>query len=269
MADNIYLKYGESLSDAEFEAGAILFAKKDKAIAFDDPSSEQRHVIARDGDVIGPDSSQDGAIPIFNGTTGKIIQNSNYFPSDFATSGHKHTITPEGTVQSTFSGKQGIATGALTPTGDITITFDEEGNINYTPTGSVSITYTPKGVISSVVSDLTEKTTKTIYEITDVGTLPELKTNYNSDNSSLELNWNPGTLPQMTTTQIHNGYDIVKSNPIFTGTNETISGTFTGNGVSVSATFSGDESIIECTYIPEGEISSYFTGTSNDTSTPV
>ena len=37
--------------------------------------------------VTGPSSATNGAIPLFNGTTGKIIKNSSYTPASFATSG--------------------------------------------------------------------------------------------------------------------------------------------------------------------------------------
>ena len=43
-----------------------------------------------DGIVIGPGSATNGNIPLFDGTTGKLIKNSSYKPSSFATSGHDH-----------------------------------------------------------------------------------------------------------------------------------------------------------------------------------
>ena len=267
MADNIYLKYGESLSDAEFEAGAILFAKKDKAIAFDDPSSKQRLVIARDGDVIGPDSSQDGAIPIFSGTTGKIIQNSNYFPSDFAKSDHTHNLIPEGEIISTFTGREGVATGKFTPQGEIEISFSETGEINYTPSGTVTIDFTPEGTIDPVVTDLVEKN-KSINEITDVGALPSFSVEHDTSNATLIFNWNAGRLPTLKTTEIHNGYEITKSAPGFIGTSKTIIGEFKGDGVSVSSAFVGKDGVIECTFTPTGDIESSFIGTEINTSTP-
>lgn len=44
-----------------------------------------------DGAVIGAASSTDGNFPIFSGTTGKLIANSTYSPSSFATAGHTHS----------------------------------------------------------------------------------------------------------------------------------------------------------------------------------
>lgn len=46
-----------------------------------------------DGAVIGPSSSTDGNIVLFDGNTGRIIKNSSYSPSSFATSGHNHNST--------------------------------------------------------------------------------------------------------------------------------------------------------------------------------
>ena len=46
-----------------------------------------------DGVVVGPSSSTDGNFPLFDGSTGKLIQNSTYSPSSFATSGHNHDST--------------------------------------------------------------------------------------------------------------------------------------------------------------------------------
>lgn len=43
-----------------------------------------------DGAVVGPTSSTDGNFALFNGASGKIIKNSTYSPSSFATSGHNH-----------------------------------------------------------------------------------------------------------------------------------------------------------------------------------
>ena len=43
-----------------------------------------------DGHVTGPTSSTDGNFPLFDGTTGKLIKNSNYSPSSFAAASHKH-----------------------------------------------------------------------------------------------------------------------------------------------------------------------------------
>lgn len=46
-----------------------------------------------DGAVIGPASATNGNFVLFDGTTGKLLKNSSYSPSSFATSGHTHTIS--------------------------------------------------------------------------------------------------------------------------------------------------------------------------------
>ncbi len=56
-----------------------------------------------DGAVVGPSSATSGNFPIFNGTTGKLIANSTYSPSSFATAGHTH---------STFDRASSALTGA-------------------------------------------------------------------------------------------------------------------------------------------------------------
>ena len=43
-----------------------------------------------DGAVTGPSSATNGNFALFDGTTGKIIKNSNYSPSSFAAAGHNH-----------------------------------------------------------------------------------------------------------------------------------------------------------------------------------
>jgi len=69
-----------------------------------------------DGAVIGPSSATDGAIPLYSGTTGKLIKNSSYTPSSFATSGHTHATTlaaDTGTSSITlaYGGKYKLTTG--------------------------------------------------------------------------------------------------------------------------------------------------------------
>ena len=46
-----------------------------------------------DGAVIGPSSATNGNFALFSGTSGKLIQNSSYSPSSFATAGHTHTTS--------------------------------------------------------------------------------------------------------------------------------------------------------------------------------
>ena len=46
-----------------------------------------------DGAVTGPSSSTNGNFPLFDGVTGKLIQNSTYSPASFAAVGHDHIGT--------------------------------------------------------------------------------------------------------------------------------------------------------------------------------
>ena len=46
-----------------------------------------------DGAVIGPASATSGNFALFDGTSGKLIKNSSYSPSSFATAGHNHDST--------------------------------------------------------------------------------------------------------------------------------------------------------------------------------
>jgi len=46
-----------------------------------------------DGAVVGPASATDGNFPLFDGVGGKIIKNSSYSPSSFATAAHNHDGT--------------------------------------------------------------------------------------------------------------------------------------------------------------------------------
>lgn len=57
-----------------------------------------------DGIIIGPASSTNGNFPVFSGTTGKVLGNSSYGPSSFATADHTH---------STFDRATSALTGAL------------------------------------------------------------------------------------------------------------------------------------------------------------
>jgi hypothetical protein len=43
-----------------------------------------------DGAVIGPASATDGTLPLFNGTSGKLLRTSSYTPASFATATHNH-----------------------------------------------------------------------------------------------------------------------------------------------------------------------------------
>ena len=57
-----------------------------------------------DGAVIGPASATNGNIALFDGTTGKLIKNSSYSPSSFATASHTHNSIV------TIGDQRGVAT---------------------------------------------------------------------------------------------------------------------------------------------------------------
>lgn len=65
-----------------------------------------------DGVVVGPASSTSGNIPLFDGTTGKLIKNSSYSPSSFASSGHNHD-----SVYFKSSGSVTLVSGSATKIG--------------------------------------------------------------------------------------------------------------------------------------------------------
>lgn len=74
-----------------------------------------------DGAVIGAPSSTNGNFPLFSGTTGKIIANSSYSPSSFATAGHTHdsfnrasSVLTGATVFSNIVVTNGIVTNIAT-----------------------------------------------------------------------------------------------------------------------------------------------------------
>lgn len=90
---------GGYINGQKVEAGDMFICTADSTVAA--TSSNYSTVQATwsivqtnaDGIVIGPGSATNGNIPLFDGTTGKLIKNSSYKPSSFATSGHTHDIS--------------------------------------------------------------------------------------------------------------------------------------------------------------------------------
>ena len=80
-----------------------------------------------DGAVIGPASSTSGNIPLFNGTSGKLLQNSSYSPASFATATHDHIGSYTRKYSLAF-GNGSMSTYVLTHnlnTRDLTVTLRE------------------------------------------------------------------------------------------------------------------------------------------------
>ena len=89
------------------EAGDLIICVKDRASGAtgsnDDWTVVQTNI---DGAVTGPASAVDGRIPLFNGSSGKVIKASDYTPSSFASAGHNHDdrYLPIGTDFATING---------------------------------------------------------------------------------------------------------------------------------------------------------------------
>ena len=180
--------------------------------------------------------------------------------------------TPEGTVSKpVFTGSPMTSTGTFTPSGDVTVSNNTNGN--YQPTGTVS---TPSITVK------TEGSTTTVNSITSVGTLPTLSTTV--ENENLTISFSQGTLPvkgdDVTVKTSDAEYEA--SQPSFTGGkvqigfsgssgNISVTGTttgsvsqpiFTGTATELKAEFTGDSVTSTGNYTPVGSVSQpIFSGT--------
>lgn len=81
-----------------------------------------------DGAVTGPSSSTNGNFPLFDGVTGKLIQNSTYSPASFAAAGHDHI----GTYTRKYTTSLGASTSQVIThnlnTRDLAVTIRETGS---------------------------------------------------------------------------------------------------------------------------------------------
>lgn len=81
-----------------------------------------------DGAVTGPSSSTNGNFPLFDGVTGKLIQNSTYSPASFAAVGHDHI----GTYTRKYTTSLGASTSQVIThnlnTRDLAVTIRETGS---------------------------------------------------------------------------------------------------------------------------------------------
>lgn len=122
------------------EAGDIIICNTDGTSA----NNAHWNVIQTniDGAVIGPSSSTDGNIVLFDGATGKIIKNSTYSPSSFAAASHGTHVTTA-TVQSALSinTSSGSTSKCLTEKGTF-VAFNNyshptgDGNLHVPATGT-------------------------------------------------------------------------------------------------------------------------------------
>lgn len=178
------------------------------------------------------------------------------------------TSTPSGSVsQPTFTGTQSTISVSGTPSGSVsqpTFTGDAV---------SISGTVTPTGNISGTGVSLG---TKSISEITSVGTLPSkaadtyVAPSASYDSSTETITFTPGsfsegafsagTLPTSSSTTVADGSATV-TDPIFTGDQVSISGTVTPTGTVSQPTFTGTKMTSTGTYTPTGSVSQpTFTG---------
>lgn len=176
---------------------------------------------------------------------------------DTADSTHKHTITPSGSVSSTFTGKSMTSTGSFTPSGSV-------GKITHTPAGSVTIStaastsgnYTPAGSVSKPNVTVTPSTRKFL-----IGS--SLKASLASDTLTLSVDTSEEDAMTSATAAL-------AATPTFTGTKVAISGSFSGTEFSVTPSFTGTAGTVSVSGTTTGSVSSSFTGTaSQHTSTPV
>jgi len=155
------------------------------------------------------------------------------------------TYTPEGTVsQPTFSGTQGSVSVTGTPAGTVsqpTFTGAE---------GNLSVSGTPEGTVSQPTAEVTP-TTATIGQITAVGTLPSMT----YDSTTETLTFAAGTLPTAADVTVMTGASVTVSQPTFSGSALTSTGTFTPSGTVSQPTFSGESLTSSGNFTPEGTVS--------------
>lgn len=183
---------------------------------------------------------------------------------------HKHTVTPSGSVSSTFSGDSLTSTGTYKPSGEVSSTFT---GTTMTSTG----TFTPEGTISTVShkpsgSVTVSATTSATGNYTPVGSVSKPTISVSPSFSTvlasgaIKGTFADGglTLSLSTTTD-----DVVKSatasldsTPTFTGTKVNISASFSGDSFSVTPTFTGTSGSVSVSGTTAGSVGSTFSGTS-------
>lgn len=194
----------------------------------------------------------DGSTISINST---VNQKLNTFKNDYNT--HKHTITPSGSVLSTFTGKSMTSTGSFTPSGSVSkITHTPAGSVTISATASTSGNYTPAGSVSKPNVTVTPSTSSFL-------TGSSLKASLANDTLTLSVDASSGSAMTSATAEL-------AATPTFTGTKVAISGSFSGTEFSVTPSFTGTEGTVNVSGTTTGSVSSSFTGTSSQyTSTPV
>jgi hypothetical protein len=111
------------------------------------------------GDVVGPASAVDSNFAAFNTTTGKLIKDSGYSASSFATSGHNHTgvyepVISAGTTGQYWRGDKSWQTLNSTAVGLGNVTNESKTTMFTSPafTGTVTVDYTTGNGISGPTS---------------------------------------------------------------------------------------------------------------------
>jgi hypothetical protein len=179
--------------------------------------------------------------------------------NELSESGHYHTVTPTGSVSSTFNGTQSTINSTYTPSGDVSVIVKSTNSNNYTPSGDISInTIKPEGIVTAefqgksqeVSFDITPSGTITTPKITvemeqenintisNVGTSPSLSASY--DDKVLTLNFDKGSLP---TIAVKNVATEVKSTSVsdlaFVGSATNLSTSIVPTGTIINANFNG------------------------------
>lgn len=202
--------------------------------------------------------------------------------SELSKAGHYHTITPTGSVSSTFTGTEGTINSNYTPSGDINVVVKSTNSNSYTPSGSIDInTFKPEGTISAefqgeaqeVAFTITPSGSITIPEVkvemeqenintvSSVGTSPSLSEEYNSTFKTLSLNFDKGTLPiidvksvatevksaSVSDLQFVGSTTNLTTNIIPTGS--IINTTFSGSNITPVAKFTGTAEELDATFI--------------------
>ena len=181
--------------------------------------------------------------------------------NELSESGHYHTVTPTGSVSSTFNGTQSTINSTYTPNGDINVVVKSTNSNNYTPSGDISIdTIKPEGIVTAEFqgksqeisfnvtpsgSITTPKITvemeqENINTISNVGTSPSLSGSYDNTEKKLTLSFDKGTLP---TISVKNVATEVKSTSVsdltFVGSATNLSTNIVPSGTIINANFNG------------------------------
>jgi microcystin-dependent protein/GTP-binding protein EngB required for normal cell division len=130
--------------------GAALIAGAGIALSYDDPTGKV--TISNTGggggggggtgDVVGPGSAQNNAIPLFDGLTGKAIKNSGAFLTDFAAASHTHSTAQVTGLDTALAGKSNTGHGhAIGDVSGLTTALAGKSDVGHThvlPSANIS-----------------------------------------------------------------------------------------------------------------------------------